>query len=263
MANVSAVYWLSGLTCTEQNFVTKAGAQRYVGEYLFNRMSYSTWQKALGLAGAMPIRAAEDGALVLASPFGAMRLVAVDSMLFRDVVNGNLVAFRADPDGRITHGFLSIAPMMVLEKQSAFAKPTLHRNLLGLVLVMFIGILIAAVIRFFGRDSHALPADDTVRLGRRLMVLVALSQVVFVVMVLVVASNQAVLTGDTPTRLKVTLAFPVIGLVLALGALVVGVNQWRVAAGGLAVRVRHLGAVGLALAYFWSLNVWNLLGWRF
>lgn len=27
------VYWLSGLTCTEQNFVTKAGAQRYAAEH--------------------------------------------------------------------------------------------------------------------------------------------------------------------------------------------------------------------------------------
>ncbi|HBK47057.1 MAG TPA: S-formylglutathione hydrolase [Xanthomonadaceae bacterium] len=27
------LYWLSGLTCTEQNFATKAGAQRYAAEY--------------------------------------------------------------------------------------------------------------------------------------------------------------------------------------------------------------------------------------
>lgn len=27
------LYWLSGLTCTEQNFITKAGAQRYAVEY--------------------------------------------------------------------------------------------------------------------------------------------------------------------------------------------------------------------------------------
>ena len=31
-ANVSHVYWLSGLTCDDQNFVTKAGAQRYAAE---------------------------------------------------------------------------------------------------------------------------------------------------------------------------------------------------------------------------------------
>jgi len=27
------VYWLSGLTCTEQNFITKAGAQQYAAQY--------------------------------------------------------------------------------------------------------------------------------------------------------------------------------------------------------------------------------------
>ncbi|HUA80474.1 MAG TPA: alpha/beta hydrolase-fold protein, partial [Dyella sp.] len=29
---VPALYWLSGLTCTEQNFIAKAGAQRYAAE---------------------------------------------------------------------------------------------------------------------------------------------------------------------------------------------------------------------------------------
>ncbi|MDQ2695305.1 MAG: alpha/beta hydrolase-fold protein, partial [Pseudomonadota bacterium] len=29
---VPAVYWLSGLTCTEENFMVKAGAQRYAAE---------------------------------------------------------------------------------------------------------------------------------------------------------------------------------------------------------------------------------------
>ena len=30
---VPVLYWLSGLTCTDENFVTKAGAQRYASEY--------------------------------------------------------------------------------------------------------------------------------------------------------------------------------------------------------------------------------------
>jgi len=30
---VPVLYWLSGLTCTEQNFITKAGAQRYATEH--------------------------------------------------------------------------------------------------------------------------------------------------------------------------------------------------------------------------------------
>ncbi|WP_068634656.1 S-formylglutathione hydrolase [Thauera butanivorans] len=32
-AKLPVLYWLSGLTCTEQNFVTKAGAQRYAAEH--------------------------------------------------------------------------------------------------------------------------------------------------------------------------------------------------------------------------------------
>jgi len=32
-ARQPVLYWLSGLTCTEQNFITKAGAQRYAAEH--------------------------------------------------------------------------------------------------------------------------------------------------------------------------------------------------------------------------------------
>ena len=31
--SLPVLYWLSGLTCTEQNFITKAGAQRYAAEH--------------------------------------------------------------------------------------------------------------------------------------------------------------------------------------------------------------------------------------
>ncbi|WP_321447901.1 S-formylglutathione hydrolase [uncultured Cohaesibacter sp.] len=31
--HLPVLYWLSGLTCTEQNFITKAGAQRYAAEH--------------------------------------------------------------------------------------------------------------------------------------------------------------------------------------------------------------------------------------
>lgn len=32
-ARLPVLYWLSGLTCTEQNFITKAGAQRYAADH--------------------------------------------------------------------------------------------------------------------------------------------------------------------------------------------------------------------------------------
>lgn len=31
-SKVPVIYWLSGLTCTEQNFIQKSGAQKYAAE---------------------------------------------------------------------------------------------------------------------------------------------------------------------------------------------------------------------------------------
>lgn len=44
------LYWLSGLTCTEQNFVTKAGAQRYAAEHGLILVAPDTSPRGSGVA---------------------------------------------------------------------------------------------------------------------------------------------------------------------------------------------------------------------
>lgn len=241
----------------------KAGAQRYAGEYLFNRMSYSTYQKVLGLAGPIVIAPDEDGALVTQTPFGPLRLISVDSMLFRDAVSGDLVAFRADDRGNITHGFLSMAPMMVLEKRPGLSSPRLHLALLGLGVLTFVGILISAVLRFFRRRTEP-AAAPTIASGRRVMALIALFQVGFLVVLgIVVSGFTKGLPSGAPTSLKIGLLFPVLGAILTAGALWIGITQWRRAEGTRAARIRHLAAVAVAAVFFLTLNAWNLLGWYY
>jgi len=46
------LYWLSGLTCTEQNFITKAGAQRYAAEHGLILVSPDTSPRGGGVANA-------------------------------------------------------------------------------------------------------------------------------------------------------------------------------------------------------------------
>lgn len=46
------LYWLSGLTCTEQNFITKAGAQRYAAEHGLILVSPDTSPRGEGVANA-------------------------------------------------------------------------------------------------------------------------------------------------------------------------------------------------------------------
>ena len=46
------LYWLSGLTCNEQNFITKAGAQRYAAEHGIILVSPDTSPRGAGVADA-------------------------------------------------------------------------------------------------------------------------------------------------------------------------------------------------------------------
>ena len=48
---VPAVYWLSGLTCTEENFMIKAGAQRHAAEFGLALVAPDTSPRDTGTAG--------------------------------------------------------------------------------------------------------------------------------------------------------------------------------------------------------------------
>src|SRR3954454_23831292 len=46
------LYWLSGLTCSEQNFITKSGAQRYAAEHGLILVAPDTSPRGEGVAEA-------------------------------------------------------------------------------------------------------------------------------------------------------------------------------------------------------------------
>jgi S-formylglutathione hydrolase len=50
-ARVPLLYWLSGLTCTEENFITKAGAQRMASELGLAIVTPDTSPRGLGIPG--------------------------------------------------------------------------------------------------------------------------------------------------------------------------------------------------------------------
>jgi len=236
-------------------------AARVAGEYEFNRRSYTTFQKAIGLAGDIRVSAADSGRLVLHSPFGDSRLVPVGPLLYRDELGGDLVAFQADGKGHVERGFMGNAPMMTLERVPFSQSPHLHWVLLGLGVLVFIGILLAALGRFVRRRLGEARADDALP-GRWLLVTLALLDLVFVVAVTSIIGGGGGLLNGPLTSLKLALTLPVIGLVLTLAAVYIAARQWRTRVGTRGARLRYSGAVFVALLFAWSLAQWNLLGWR-
>lgn len=236
-------------------------AERVAGEYAFNRRSYTTFQKAIGLALTRSVAAQPDGSIVLNWDLGATRFVPVGDLLYREALGENLLSFREDADGDITHAFMGLAPMMVLERVPWHESATLHQLLLGLAILVFLGTVLAAVRRWWRRRKGiSLPGDDLY--GRRILVALSATNLAFVVvLVLLLSDSSAVLTGPA-TGLRVALVLPLIGLALALVAAYMAFRQWKRDSGTLGARLRYGTVVVLALAFAWSLNVWNLLGWR-
>jgi CubicO group peptidase (beta-lactamase class C family) len=238
-----------------------AQAQRIAGEYAFNRRSFTTFQKAIGLAGDVRVAAADSGTLLMSGGLGDTRLVPVGPMLYRDQLGDELVAFKTDGSGRVAYGFLGVAPMMVMERVPWFKSPRLHWVVLGVALFVFVMTVLAAGGRFF-RRRFGKPRPEDALPGRWLVVALALLNVVFVVAVVVVLGSSGGLLEGPLTGLKIALALPIIGAALAVAAAVAAVWQWMTDAGTKAARVRYAGTVVIAMLFVWSLSQWNLLGWR-
>ena len=240
---------------------SKKEAARIAGEYEFNRRSYTTFQKALGLASSTRVAAGDSGKLVLHSPLGDTRLVPVGPLLYREELGNDLVAFKADASGHITHGFLGLAPMMALERVPWYASPPLHWVVLGLGVVVFIGTVVAAVRRFVRRRLGKAHPEDALP-GRWILVTLALLDLAFLGTVAAVLGASGGLLENPLTGLKLALALPVLAALLTVGAIAIAVRQWRAGAGTRGARLRYSAVVVTALLFVWSLGQWNLLGWR-
>jgi CubicO group peptidase (beta-lactamase class C family) len=236
------------------------------GTYRFNRLSYTTFQKAAGLLFGVSV-AEEEGVLVVVSPLGPMRMVEVEPLLFREEHGSGLLAFRTDESGRGTHLFLSMAPMMAGERVPWHGTPGLHFAIVGGGLLVFLGLLVAAPVGWWRRRRRWVPPkeeeDPAVVLTRGALRVAAAAYLAFVVSVAALAAPGLFAFLSTPmTGFALALALPVLGTVAALLAGVGVVVQWRRGAGTTWTRIRMSGLFAVALLFAGSLHYWNLLGWR-
>ena len=234
------------------------------GTYRFNRVNESTFQKAMGLGMTVTIRG-QEGALEVQSLLGDWRMVEVDPLLFREETGRGGLAFRVDEEGRATHAFLSLAPMMVLERIPWHATPFLHFVILGGGMVLFLGLVLAPVVRGLAgwrRHDHE-TAPRALKLVRWCLFGAGAANVAFVLLVAALVAPDLWDFLTTPmTGFVVALALPVIGA-LGIGAALAGLGfLWIARRGPTRTRVLNtLAALG-GLLFLWSLHYWNLLGWH-
>jgi CubicO group peptidase (beta-lactamase class C family) len=242
---------------------TAEDIERYAGVYRMNRMSYTTFEKVAGLFATVSI-AADEGILTVESPLGNVHFAAAAPGFFEEVDGTDLLSFRDDDSGQITHAFLGSIPMMAMERVDGLRSPGLHLTILGIALAVFAITLIALPVRIFMRRKfkEIRPYTQHEWRARVIAWVVALVNLAFVVAVAIVASNSTAIIEGATGGLTVALTFGVLGALLTVGVLVYAVLAWKDGLWTLWGRVRYTLFATLSACFVLVLNYWNLIGWR-
>lgn len=244
-------------------------AGRFAGSYRPSRSAYTTVEKMFGLTQVSRMRDAGDGTLMVTTPWAQMHFVEVEPLLFRQVDGDEILAFRADDRGHITHAFFNSEPAVTLEKLAWYEAPTFHFILLGAGGIVLQSVLVVAVIIFVrsrrqkangGASSWPRPA----RAAGWLLVSMAVLNLVTVVLLLISAPNLvlSLMTGKV-AGLKIALALNIVMQGLVLGSLVMAVVVWKQGYWTLGGRVYYTLVLLTGLLSLWSLDYWHLIGWAF
>jgi len=252
-------------------------AALFSGNYRPSRSSYTTVEKVLGLANTATISDGGDGSLLVVTPWGQSKFIKVEPLLFRQANGDELLAFRADDRGRITHAFFDSDPAVALEKLAWHETPALHVVVLAVGGVCLQSALVVGLVawvrnrrrggegampllRLLSGQAWPWPARAAAWLLGSMAVLSLMS----VILLLVSAPSLvlSLMTGDV-AGLKIALALNSVVNVLALGAVVMAVVVWKQRYWSLAGRVYYTLVALTALASLWSLHYWNLVGWSF
>ena len=200
------------------------------------------------------------------TPYGDWRIVEEEPLYFRQVDAPFHFIFREDDQGRITHLFTDLTPMMAFEKMKWYETLGFNMPLLLVSLLMFMSMLVVALIRANRNrrtSGDRAPVPRGARIANWLIVGICALNLLFVVgTVLWGEQNLVPVFGVTPIY-KVVLGLGVLSAILTVCALLYTVLAWKDSYWSVAFCTYYTLVTVAAVAFVWFLNTWNLLGWRF
>jgi CubicO group peptidase (beta-lactamase class C family) len=252
----------------------KSSATRVVGTYSSARRGYTTYEKLAILLASTKISATDDGAILLRDETlvlpdfsgGAIpRYAEVDPLVFRKVDGQDKIIFKEDERGKIAYALLGKDPSVFLIKLKWYETPLFHKRMLAVCLFLFLtavlGWPLAALSRKIckrqieGTRPH--PVARWLAGGMSgLLILTALG----------IASALGQYTDlflGVPLILKLCQILPILAAALGVGTLIFVFKAWKEVYWTPCQRVHYTLIALASLAFFWFLNYWNLIGWRY
>ncbi|MCH8071533.1 MAG: serine hydrolase, partial [Proteobacteria bacterium] len=232
-------------------------ATRFAGTFISWRGSFSQIEKLLGLLGQVTVAPDGQGGLMI----GERRFVEIGDRLFRDVENGDLVAFQENDQGDIIGYVQDGLSIISMYKAGGQTSQAFNFGLLGLAVIVFLAVLLRYL---YQRDRlRALQAAD--KSANRAAALAAVSHL----WVLIFGAVVAVAVGDQfmariPLLFKLWLIFPIIASLASFYLLYQTVLVWKngLLAGNFG-RIRYSIVSLCALFMTWFYYYWNILGFNY
>ena len=232
---------------------------KVVGNYRPIRRSYTKIDKIASF-GAMPVLASKEEGRIDIVGFQRLHMQEVEPFVFKEVNGRTTVVFERDEAGQVTHLHISSLPMIPLEKLSTQDDTSLHMMIIGLMLITSFFTLYNTLSK--PREVFAHGTEPA--LASLTLMLLALTSIVFAFAIAtVIVNNLSTLIFGYPPSLRIVLALPVIAIALTVLASVFAVRSWQVPYWTALQRIRYLALAILSFAFIWTLNYWNLIGWKF
>jgi len=236
-------------------------AADYAGEYLSNRGSKTKFERMLGLFGDTKVAPTDDNKLMISDILlpGLTYWVEVAPDVFREETSGDMLWFERNEKGEVTH-LVNPFPFIGSYKVSTFGAPSFHYVVLGLGVLGFLFAIVSAV----RSAAHARGDPMLSTLARRVAALLGVCQFAFAI---VLGSALTVGIDDLlygiPTSLYVALTFPLLAIPLTLVVAGYAVQALRRGWWTRYQRIQYALIALFAVGFLWSLNYWNLVGYRF
>ncbi|MCP5113192.1 MAG: hypothetical protein GY953_20365, partial [bacterium] len=172
---------------------------RFAGSYMSTRRNETSLEKLQELFSPVRVRVAGPGRLHISGLAVVPKSLWTETGpgLFRDRSSPEIVAFREDTSGVITHLFEGNLPIAGYTRLPWYGAPELHYTLLALCLALFLSTPIGwwvSTLRRPPRDD-ALPAQRVRMVGSAMC---AVNLVFLACMVAVVINGRELLFGITP-----------------------------------------------------------------
>lgn len=229
-----------------------------VGSYRPIRRSYSKVDKIASF-GSLPVMASKEEGRIDIIGFSKLHMQEVEPFVFKEVGGRETVVFEVDEMGQVTHLHFSVMPMIPMEKLSTRDDTSLHMMVIGLMLILSFFTLYNTLSKpreIFGHGAEATIASIT-------LIVLALTSIVFALGVaMVIGNNLDMLVFGYPSSLSTILALPILAIALTILATGFALRAWLVPYWSIIQRLRYLALTLLSFAFIWTLNYWNLIGWK-